>query len=464
MAADTSDGEIIDGVFPGSFVRRDAITVEGTAAYEAALFAAKDEHAMQRALEASPALLVQHLTGGSGAWVIPQKQLGSEHVTDFLIAEKDSGGFVWYAVELERPQAKIFTAKGDPAAPLTHALRQINDWRNWLSRNLDYATRPRHQAGHGLTDIEPELDGLIILGRESDLDLGKTGALRKRLERDNRVKIRTYDWLASQARERQARAERARASATASGQNTLAGLMDTFFSQGWSRSEDLVRKWISKAFGGITETRANPSAAREIEYDAVAFPFGCNEDKTIEAPLCIVRAQPGGSQLELYDWKDWTDYVERDIKTNYSLLVTEKPPAKNLQEALTTAHEGVWYDAQWFSMSRKDQQLSRLDVLVYLPPTDSHPGITGRLAAARDVFQRHINTQRDRELEQEVEAELKVSSLSLAPGDTIAHDMYGSGTVHAVSGSGTDAEATIDFGAGFGIKRLVLCRAPLKKL
>jgi hypothetical protein len=458
----TADNEAIDRAFPGSFVRRDAITAENAAAYEAALAAAEDESAMQRALEGSPCLLVQHLTGGAGAWVIPKKRLGSEHVTDFLIAEQDSGGFVWYAVELERPQAKIFTVKGDPAAPLTHALRQINDWRSWLSRNPDYARRPRHQSGHSLTDIEAELDGLIILGRESDLDLGKTGSLRKRLERDNRVKIRTYDWLASLARERLAAAERARASVAASQQSALGGLLDRFLSQGWSRQEDLVKKAISKVFGGITEAQINPSATREIEYEAVAFPFGHDEDKTIEVPLCIVRAQPVGKLLEPYDWKDWIDYVGRDIRGNYSLLVTEKAPADSLQDALTAEREGVWYDTRWFGTSREGQ-LSQLDVLAYLPPARSYSEKAARLIGAREVLQRYINMTREREMEKEIEAELKVASLSLAPGDAVTHDKFGFGTVKSLSGSGADAEAMIDFGAEFGTKHLILRYAPLRR-
>ena len=41
----TADNEVIDRAFPGSFVRRDAITAENVGAYEAALAAAKDESA-----------------------------------------------------------------------------------------------------------------------------------------------------------------------------------------------------------------------------------------------------------------------------------------------------------------------------------------------------------------------------------------------------------------------------------
>jgi hypothetical protein len=39
------------------------------------------------------------------------------------------------------------------------------------------------------------------MGREHDLDPGKTLARRQSLERAYQVKIRTYDWLADRARE-----------------------------------------------------------------------------------------------------------------------------------------------------------------------------------------------------------------------------------------------------------------------
>jgi hypothetical protein len=52
-----------------------------------------------------------------------------------------------------------------------------------------------------LTDIDPELPGLIIIGRGSDIDKEET-LRRRRLTRDNRVQIETYDWLLAQARKR----------------------------------------------------------------------------------------------------------------------------------------------------------------------------------------------------------------------------------------------------------------------
>lgn len=185
-----------DLFFPSRQLARSEI-----AAFQSALDGARVESDMQQYLEAVPQFLIQLFAVGRGAWVIPKKRLGSEHETDFLIAHRASGGLMWHAVELERPQAKLFTQKGDPSAELNHALRQISDWREWLSQNRDYASKPRAQSGLGLIGINPELHGLIIMGRGSDADEGIT-ARRGRLASGLRVQIETYDWLLAQAIER----------------------------------------------------------------------------------------------------------------------------------------------------------------------------------------------------------------------------------------------------------------------
>ncbi|MEW6058608.1 MAG: DNA helicase PcrA [Actinomycetota bacterium] len=51
----------------------------------------------------------------------------------------------------------------------------------------------------------------------------------------------------------------------------------------------------------------------------------------------------------------------------------------------------------------------------------------------------------------------------MAPGDTVLHDRWGEGVVLTVSGSGSDAEATVVF-EDVGEKRLLLAYAPLRKV
>ena len=54
--------------------------------------------------------------------------------------------------------------------------------------------------------------------------------------------------------------------------------------------------------------------------------------------------------------------------------------------------------------------------------------------------------------------------VELAVGDRVNHDKFGLGTVVAVNGVGDRADATIDFGAGVGEKRLLLRYSPVTKL
>ena len=53
---------------------------------------------------------------------------------------------------------------------------------------------------------------------------------------------------------------------------------------------------------------------------------------------------------------------------------------------------------------------------------------------------------------------------ALSAGDMVTHDKFGLGTVVSTEGYGDQAEAKIDFGAGHGVKHLVLRYAPLEKL
>ncbi len=164
--------------------------------FQRQLAQATREQDVQAFLEREPMMLVQHLGGGHGRWVIPRKRLGAEHVTDFMIGERDSAGWGWQAVELESPHARMFTKNGDPTAQLTHAIRQIEDWRDWLTRNASYAARDL-----GLTDVRPDLPGLVLIGRRANEDPATKNRLRQMMVQ-RRIQIHTYDFLLDNARGR----------------------------------------------------------------------------------------------------------------------------------------------------------------------------------------------------------------------------------------------------------------------
>ncbi|MFM0010986.1 Shedu anti-phage system protein SduA domain-containing protein [Paraburkholderia sediminicola] len=176
------------------YSRWDTVNDSDIDALREALDSAKREEDIQQFLQANPKYLIQHLGGGHGRWIIPKQRLGGQHVTDFMIGERDSMGFRWQAVELESPLAKMFTKSGNPSAHLTHAIRQIQDWRMWLTANQNYAARDRGEDGLGLTEIHPDVEGLIIMGRRAT-ESDETRRLRRQIGRDAKIEIHTFDYL-----------------------------------------------------------------------------------------------------------------------------------------------------------------------------------------------------------------------------------------------------------------------------
>ena len=183
------------------FVFWDEINIIHLKAIYLHLMNAKTEHDWQNLFESCPILLLQHLNGGHGRWVIPHKALGAEYKTDFIIGEENSDGYHWQAIELESHKSKCFTKKGNYTKELTHAIKQILDWRSWLSDNITYARNDKNKNGLGLIDIVSNLPGLIIIGRRKDFS-DKDKFKRRDIGMQLNLKIHTYDWLFEKARER----------------------------------------------------------------------------------------------------------------------------------------------------------------------------------------------------------------------------------------------------------------------
>jgi hypothetical protein len=166
---------------------------ETARAFERCVDSASDERAVQVFLEMHPAILVQVLHG-SPRFVLSRQRLGAELITDFVLGVHDSDGYGWLAVELESPRLSLFTKSGDPRAQLTHGIRQIQDWRAWLQRNQNYASRARTQSGLGLIDIRADIPGLVLMGRRALVDAG-TNDRRRQMASDLKIHIHTYDHL-----------------------------------------------------------------------------------------------------------------------------------------------------------------------------------------------------------------------------------------------------------------------------
>lgn len=62
-------------------------------------------------------------------------KLGTDFRADFAILNAHSGGWNVHFIELEGPNDKPYTNDGLPTRKLNWAIRQTNDWRDFVSRN-----------------------------------------------------------------------------------------------------------------------------------------------------------------------------------------------------------------------------------------------------------------------------------------------------------------------------------------
>lgn len=167
-------------------------------AVEDALNDALHEEKMQAALEAHPSLLGNLITGNHGCFVISQKSLGGKFQPDFLVGGVTSVGFRWLLVELESPSADLTIKDGQASQQVRKGIKQILEWREWISENLASARAPKSSHGLGLPGIRSDAEGLVIVSRDRKLSDGNR--LRAQILRDSNIEIRTYDWLLRQAR------------------------------------------------------------------------------------------------------------------------------------------------------------------------------------------------------------------------------------------------------------------------
>lgn len=166
-------------------------------AFSAALETARDEQPLQAAVTRHPSLLACVVDGHQGTFVIPKQALGNEFVTDFLVAGLTSRGLVWRMVELESPRARISIKDGQASGQLRKGLQQIADWREWLHTNLLSARASKREHGLGLARIRADAVGLVLVSRGVPTVISDD--LRQRVEREQRVAVRTYDWLIREA-------------------------------------------------------------------------------------------------------------------------------------------------------------------------------------------------------------------------------------------------------------------------
>lgn len=89
--------------------------------------------------------------------MVSKMPLGTSYITDFVFVMADPYSNdptpVVILVEIERPDLVLFTKAGDPASGLTHAIRQVQNWKRWLLSNRAFFLEELRRA---LESTSPE--------------------------------------------------------------------------------------------------------------------------------------------------------------------------------------------------------------------------------------------------------------------------------------------------------------------
>jgi len=157
--------------------------------FESLVNSSRDEAPIQKYLEDNPWILGQQFPHGH--FVRPQFRFGGKYVADFVVLEMASCGTFVELIELESPCAQLMTKNGDFAAKVRTGIRQVGDWKDYITRNRRLAFDPVELGGLGLDDVAG-IHATVVVGRARDVT-PKFNELRKRAFTDSHVRIVTYD-------------------------------------------------------------------------------------------------------------------------------------------------------------------------------------------------------------------------------------------------------------------------------
>ena len=89
---------------------------------------------------------------------------GTDFRADFVVLGPFSGGFDVHFIELEPPDAPLFTKNGTPAKRLAGAIAQVDSWRLFIERNRNCVLRERPESPVGGEDQRRQFHCRVVSG------------------------------------------------------------------------------------------------------------------------------------------------------------------------------------------------------------------------------------------------------------------------------------------------------------
>lgn len=163
------------------------------------------EETLQQYLEQHKKILIAAF--GQPEWVynliLPKFKFGSDYISDFVVFTGQSYSYWIKLIELEPSTSPIFTRQGDYAQRLNHAIKQVDEWSDWIKRNEPYfrdclqkALRKKYPSFGETLDYTRRfiVERKIVIGRRATLSPQDNNRRFQEYEKSN-LDIVTYDRL-----------------------------------------------------------------------------------------------------------------------------------------------------------------------------------------------------------------------------------------------------------------------------
>ena len=118
------------------------------------------EEILQQYLEQHKKILIAAF--GQPEWVynfvLPKFKFGSDYISDFVVFTGQSYSYWIKLIELEPSTSQVFTKQGDYAQRLNHAIKQVDEWSDWIKRNEPYFRDCLHRLTRAHSPLSCAMD------------------------------------------------------------------------------------------------------------------------------------------------------------------------------------------------------------------------------------------------------------------------------------------------------------------
>lgn len=140
--------------------------------------------------------------GHHGAYLFKEFKLATNYVCDYLVIGKNSHGYHFVFIELEKPSGDITIKNGEFGTTVRNGIKQVEDWDEWINANFHFLRtefekylKPGDSLPKEFTVLDKSrINFVVIAGRRKDFQ-EKTYLKKRKLSQQMNINLLHYDNL-----------------------------------------------------------------------------------------------------------------------------------------------------------------------------------------------------------------------------------------------------------------------------